>query len=99
MSQVMDLVFWFLFCFEVIQRGFAIQFVKQKGAEAPSFFPVRAAEDGGVVLTASWGGRPRAASDTETYVPSGGPTPRDVAGLPTSSQYLLILNPPTLYFL
>lgn len=85
MSQVMDLVFWFLFCFEVIQRGFAIQFVKQKGARGP--------------LTASWGGRPWAASDTETYVPSGGPTLRDVAQLPTSSHYLLILNPPTLYFL
>lgn len=99
MSQVMDLVFWFLFCFEVIQRGFAIQFVKQKGARGPFLFPCPGCRRRGVVLTASWGGRPRAASDTETYVPSGGPTPRDVARLPTSSHYLLILNPPTLYFL
>lgn len=56
MPQVLDLVFWFLFCFEVILRGFAIQFVKQKGCDFISFFPVWAAEGRGVVLTASWGG-------------------------------------------
>lgn len=100
MSQVVDLVFWFLFCFEVILRGFAIQFVKQKGARAPSFSLSRLRKTG------VWCSQPPGEgalglplTPSPTTVPSGGPTPRDVARLPTSSHYLLILTPPTLYFL
>lgn len=76
MSQVMDLVFWFLFCFEVIQRGFAIQFVKQKGARGPFLFPCPGCRRRGCT---QWGthseGRGPAAHELSLFADTEPPNP------------------------